>query len=379
MRILISGGGTGGHVYPALAAIRALLEPTATEQPVGIVELLWVGSEGGIEEELVGHAGISYVGLPAGGLRGKGPVDSVRNAIRILASVGRARQILARFAPGVVFVTGGYACVAVTLAAWMRRIPVLIYLPDVVPGKAVKFLSHFAERVAVTSEETRQYFPPSKVVVTGYPVRPELLSVDRAQAHRDLGLDEGERTLLVFGGSSGARSINRALLANLDELLPECQIVHITGKLDAEEVAGAAESLPAASKARYHHYPYLHEMPKALAAADLAIARAGASTIGEFPAVGLPSILVPYPFSGQHQAENAKYLSQNGAACIVWDDQLEEKLAQTASKLLNDDQALSTMRESAMSMAQPNAAESIAVELRLLALQNGTSQVGGKS
>lgn len=366
MKLLVSGGGTGGHVYPALTVIEALRNPKPESRSLPLLatdDLLWVGSRGGIEEEIVKRAGVDFVGLAAGGLRGMGLLVTARNAARIAGSIGQARNILAQFKPGVVFVTGGYACVSMTLAAWLRRVPVLIYLPDIVPGLAIRLLGRFATKITVTSEESYHYFHREKVVVTGYPVRSDVFALDRAQARQALGLDVKEKMVLVFGGSRGARSINQALVAGLRELLPACQVVHVSGRLDADWVAGMAKSLPENLRRRYHHFAYLHDMPQALVAADLVVARAGAATLGEFPAAGLPAVLVPYPYSGQHQNPNAEYMARNGAAQVLPDAALGEKLVSTVLELLNDEKALADMQESTRAMARPDAAEVIANQI----------------
>jgi UDP-N-acetylglucosamine--N-acetylmuramyl-(pentapeptide) pyrophosphoryl-undecaprenol N-acetylglucosamine transferase len=372
MKLVVSGGGTGGHVYPALTVINVLCKskPDGVALPtLAPTDVLWIGSRGGIEEDLVTRTGTQYIGLAAGGLRGMGWLVTIRNAFRIVGSVGRARSVLREFKPDVVLVTGGYACVAVTLAAWMQWIPVVIYLPDIEPGLAIRFLSRFAAKVTVTSEESYHFFPREKVVVTGYPVRSDVFDLDREEARQSLDLDPDEKTLLVFGGSRGARSINQALVAGLRELLPACHVVHISGRLDADWVAGAAKRLPEALRERYHLYAYLHDMPKALVAADLVVSRAGASTMGEFPAAKLPAVLVPYPHSGQHQDLNAAYMVRNGAAEVLADASLEENLVPRVLSLLQDDQSLAEMRESAHAMARPDAAEAIAEQLWLSARQ----------
>jgi UDP-N-acetylglucosamine--N-acetylmuramyl-(pentapeptide) pyrophosphoryl-undecaprenol N-acetylglucosamine transferase len=382
MRLVVSAGGTGGHVYPALAVVEHLLDAraqNASMPTLAAADLLWIGSQGGMEEDLVRRAVIPYIGLAAGGLRGKGVLERVRNTARIATSVGKARGILARFKAAAVFVTGGYACVSVTLAAWIQRIPVLIYLPDIVPGLAVRFLSRLATRVAVTSEESCQHLPPGKAVVTGYPVRYDIFVLDRVQARRALGLDEEEKMLLVFGGSRGAKSMNRALVSGLPELLPICQILHISGRLDANWVADATEHLPDRLRARYHHHAYLHDMPKALRAADLAVARAGAATLGEFPAAGLPSVLVPYPHSGQHQDPNAEYMARNGASRVLADAHLADNLVPTIIELLGDDKALAKMREAAEAMARPEAAQAIAQQLWQVGQHCAMAQLGAQT
>ena len=356
-------------MYPGLTTIKVLLDPKPASSRLPTLErsdVLWIGSRGGIEGDLVQKADIAFTGLAAGGLRGKGLLTKVRNALRIFGSVGRARSILSEFEPDVLLVTGGYACVAVTLAAWTRNIPVVIYLPDVVPGQAIRFLSRFATRITVTSEESYHYFRREKVVVTGYPVRPEFYSLDRAQARQELGLESDTQTLVVFGGSRGSRSINQALVAGLRELLPVCQIVHVSGTLDADWVAGATKALPEELQSRYHHYPYLHNMAQAMVSADLAVARAGAATLGELPAAKLPALLVPYPYSGQHQKPNATYMVRNGAALLLPDAELGEKLVPAVLELLGDAQALADMRESSNAMARPDAAEMIAEQLWIL-------------
>jgi UDP-N-acetylglucosamine--N-acetylmuramyl-(pentapeptide) pyrophosphoryl-undecaprenol N-acetylglucosamine transferase len=264
-------------------------------------------------------------------------------------------------------VTGGYACVAVTLAAWLMNIPVVIYLPDIEPGQAIRFLSRFAAKVTVTSEDSYHYFRREKVVVTGYPVRPEIHKMDREAAREELGIGPDEKLLLVFGGSRGSRSINQALIAGLRDLLPVSQVLHVSGTLDADWVAGAAKKLPEGLRERYQHYAYLHDMPRALVAADLVVSRAGAATMGEFPAARLPSLLVPYPHSGGHQKPNAAYMVRNGAAVSMPDADLKEKLVPAVLDLLGDTAALADMRESANAMARPDAAEAIAEQLWALA------------
>jgi len=216
----------------------------------------------------------------------------------------------------------------------------------------------------VTTEASRAYLPPHKVIVTGYPVRPELRRVDREMARATLGLEPGLKTLLIFGGSRGARSINQAVMAVLGELLAECQVIHISGRLDWEEVAARREALVAAARARYHAYPYLHaEMGAALAAADLVVSRSGASVLGEFPLFGLPSVLVPYPHAWRYQRVNADVLVAQGAAVRLDDADLREKLLPTVRRLLADDATRARMAERARALAVPDAAERLAEQL----------------
>jgi UDP-N-acetylglucosamine--N-acetylmuramyl-(pentapeptide) pyrophosphoryl-undecaprenol N-acetylglucosamine transferase len=370
MKLVVSGGGSGGHVYPGLTVIDTMRQPWGeggTGPALAPDDLLWIGSRSGMEEGLVKRAGVEYVGLPAGGLRGMGVLLALRNAARIARSVGRARHMLSSFGASIVLVTGGYASVSVALAAWLQRMPVVVYLPDIVPGLAVRFLSRFATKVAVTNEKSFPYFRREKVVVTGYPVRQEFYTIGRQEAREALGLGPEEKVLLVMGGSQGARSINRALVAGLRQLLPHCQIIHISGRLDADWVVGSGKSLPEELRQHYHHHAYLHELPQTLLAADLAVARAGAATMGEFAAAQLPSVLVPLPHSGQHQLPNAQHMVESGAAEIVMDDAMDQELVPTILRLLGDPQTLDSMRQAARSLDRPDAAQAIAEQLWLLA------------
>jgi undecaprenyldiphospho-muramoylpentapeptide beta-N-acetylglucosaminyltransferase len=330
-------------------------------------EFLWVGAIGGLEEGLVRRAGLPFVAIPGGGLHGVGLGLMLRNAVKLVRGFVQAWGIVGRFQPDALFLTGGYVSAPVALACWLRRVPILIYLPDVEPGLAIKTLAHLATRVAVTTEASRAYLPPEKVIVTGYPVRPTLRGVARATAQRTFGLDPALKTLLVLGGSRGARSINQAIMAILEDVLAECQVIHSSGTLDWEQVAARRETLPAALKARYHAYPYLHEeMGAALAAADLAVSRAGASVLGEFPLFGLPSILVPYPHAWRYQRVNADTLAAQGAAIRLDDADLRQKLLPTVQRLLRDDAARAQMAARARALAVPDAAERLAGALRAL-------------
>lgn len=281
----------------------------------------------------------------------------------------QSRALIRELAPDVILTSGGYVGVPVVIAAWQKGIPVMVYLPDLEPGLAVRLQSQFARRVAVSFDEVLGFFPARKAWVSGYPVRSGILEAKREWAMDLLELDPTVKTLFVLGGSRGARSLNEALTANLPELLGVCQIVHMSGELDWEWVQQRRASLPANLQARYAAYPYLHgeQMPAALAAADLAVARAGASTTGEFPAVGLPSILVPYPYSGQHQQLNADFMVEHGAALSLADGDLGEQLKPTVMRLLSDPQALAQMGDRARALSKPQAARDMAKELARLA------------
>jgi UDP-N-acetylglucosamine--N-acetylmuramyl-(pentapeptide) pyrophosphoryl-undecaprenol N-acetylglucosamine transferase len=347
-------------VYPALSVYEALKGRHPN------VETLWVGGEGGMEEDLVNRAGIPYRSIPAAGVHGVGLRALPRNLGKLARGVVESRRILRGFKPDVLFFTGGY--VAAPLAIAGRDLPIVLYVPDIEPGLALKFLGYFSDVVAVTAPDSRKFFPnPERIVHTGYPFRPGLLNWSREKALSHLGLDSSLPILLVTGGSQGARSINTAILGRLDELLELAQVIHLTGSLDFPTAGQAAAKLTAAKKARYHVMPYLHEMGAALACADLALSRAGASTLGEYPLFGLPAVLTPYPYAWRYQKVNADYLAERNAAVILQDELLKDKLLPVIKDLLMNGHKRAAMRRAMKHLCLPDAAGRIASQLLKLA------------
>ena len=236
-------------------------------------DFLWVGTRGEVEESLIPRAGLRLETISGGAIVGVPWRVRLANAARLIGSLGKVNGLFGEFQPQALFMTGGYVNVPVALVAWLRRVPAMIYLPDVEPGTAIKTLSRFARRVACTSDASKAYFPAGQAVVTGYPVRSELRAADRLSkeavlAHFDL--QPGRPTLFVFGGSRGARSINRALIAVLPQLLEHIQIIHVSGTLDWPEIERQAAGLSAEQRSYYRPYAYLHEdMGLAFRSADL--------------------------------------------------------------------------------------------------------------
>ena len=345
-------------MYPALAVHSAL---TAK---VRDLDTLWVGGEGGMEEALVKRQGITFQSIPAAGVHGVGLATLPRN----LATTGRgllaSRRILKEFKPDVLFFTGGYVAVPMALAG--RSIPSMLFVPDIEPGMALKSLSRFADVIAVTTEQSQKYFT-KKVFETGYPLRADLALWDRSTAQSHLSISGQFPILLVFGGSKGARSINLTILKNLNALLGKFEIIHLSGELDWSMIKYNREQLPMELAARYHAMPYLHEMGAALAAADLVVSRAGASSLGEFPLYGLPAILVPYPHAWRYQKVNADYLTRRGAAIILEDHSLNAQLLETLNVLFENPNKLKAMRAAMFELSHPRAADKIASRLIALA------------
>ncbi len=355
MRLVLSGGGTGGHVYPALAVAQALRR----ELPSGeTLDILYVGS-GGQESDIVKHAGFQMKHVSAAPIRGRMPWEMAANGGKIALGVTQARAVLGDFRPHVVLSTGGYSSFPVAMAAHSRAVPLAVYLPDLNPGWAVRAIARLAQRVAVTAIESLRRLPSGKTIVTGYPVREEFWTATRAQGRERLGLGAEEKVLFVTGASSGAHSINQAITSDLTGLLQLCEVIHLCGRADEQRLLEIRDGLPNELRSRYHLHGYMHdEVPWAMAAADLAVCRSGASVLGELPALGLPGVLVPYPYAGAHQRANARYLEKAGAALVLEDDQLDTLLP-IVGELLHDDARLRSMREASRRLARPNAAARI--------------------
>lgn len=327
-------------------------------------DVLWIGTQGEIEESLVPKHGLRLETIAGGAIVGVPWRERIVNTTKLAWSLGKASRIVGSFKPDVLFMTGGYVNAPVSTAAWLRRVPSVIYLPDVEPGMAIRELSRFAKRVACTTEDSLTYFKSGKGVVTGYPVREmirEANFVEKSEALANFNLKFERKTLFVFGGSRGARSINRALIASLPQLLDRIQVIHVSGMLDWEEVKNNRESMPQEQQAHYRAYPYLHdEMGLAFRSADLVLARAGASMLGECPAFGLPAVLVPYPHAWRYQKVNADYLANRGAAIRVSDQDLADQIAEIVLDLLLDEERLEEMATAAASLDTPDSAERLA-------------------
>lgn len=342
-------------MYPALAAAQAL-QAAAPD-----AKLTWVGSENGMEAQLVARAGLSFIGIPAGGLHGVALLNAVRNGWQLTRGAFSALRHMQRERPNAILTTGGYVSGPVAVAAAWQRVPIVVYLPDIEPAQSVKAAARLATRIGVTVEDSRAFLPAEKVVVTGYPLGERITRWSRVTGRRALNLPLDGLALLVFGGSRGARSINRALLPQLPALTELADVLHVSGELDWPEVSAAREALPETAKARYHAHPYLHdEMGAAMAAADLVVCRAGASILGEFPYFGLPAILVPYPYAWRYQKVNATWLADRGAALVVEDATLAEQLAPTVRSLLLDESRREAMAIATRALARPDAAQRLA-------------------
>lgn len=320
-----------------------------------------------MERELVTREGVPFKAISAGAMHGVGVSRAVGGALRTLQGVSDAVRVVNDFKPDVVLLTGGFVGVPVSIAASMKGVPAVVFLPDIEPGQALKVMARFATKVATTTDASAQFIDAKKMVVTGYPVRHAFAQVNRASARAHFGIAADEKVLLVFGGSKGARSINRAVTAGIAALLQSAVVIHVAGASDWEEVSAARAQLTAAQQARYFAFKYLHdEMAQAMAAANLAICRAGASALGELPYLGLPALLVPYPYAWRYQKVNARYLSDRGAAEMLRDEDLadaDKGLVARATALLEDAANLDAMRQAMLAAGRRDGATQIAALL----------------
>lgn len=384
LRLIVSGGGTGGHTYPALTAVRALAARLTGHGRA--LEVLWVGTAGSLEERVATSEGIAFAPVATGKIRrSSNPLKmlSVANAKdmgRVPLGAAQARSIVADFRPDVVLGTGGYVAVPIGLAAKVCRVPLVIHEQTVRLGLANKALARVAARVAVSSEASLPLLPDSArrtAVVTGNPVRPQVLAGIADKAVMALGLDGFDQrlpTIYVTGGAQGARQINQAVAAVLPWLLERANVIHQCGPTAVEELAVHAAALPAHLAGRYFLTGFVgSELPDVLALADVVVSRSGAGTIAEITALGKASVLVPLATSaGNEQAHNAAHLQQAGAAVALLGEVTPETLREAVAPLLADPGRRDEVARQARAHGRPEAAE-LLVDVLLSVVAEGRS------
>ncbi len=321
------------------------------------------------DAEVMAHAGVQHRRLDAGPIHGAAPHRLLMSAFRLARGTFQAMAALGQFKAGVVMATGGYVSAPAIVGAWLSRVPVVLYLPDASPGMAVRVLSPFAKRIALSFPLTKKYFKGSKAIVTGYPVRPEFLEVERDAARKAYDLSDELPVVMVMGGSTGAHSLNLAVMDALEPLLHHAQLIHLCGESDEHLLREHRARLDSTLRQRYHLFRYLHRgVAEAMAASDLMVCRAGASALAELPILGLPAVLVPGTFAGGHQEKNADFLVDEGAAIKIADAELPSgALLQAVLALLEDKEKLETMAAEMRRLARPEAARNIAALVRSVA------------
>ena len=358
LRVIVSGGGTGGHIFPAIAIADELkrLRPGT--------EFLFVGAEGKMEMEKVPRAGYKIVGLPITGLQRRLTLANLAFPFRVLASVLKSRSLVKEFRPDVVVGTGGYAGGPVLYAAAKLKVPTLIQEPNAFAGLANKWLGDHVRTICVAFPDMGRYFPAEKLVITGNPVREEMLR--NAAAKRSGGRADVRKDILLMGGSGGAKSLNEAMRASTEAIgaRPRVQWKWQCGKNYLATYRGCETArLPNVTISAF-----IDDMAEAYGAADVVIGRAGSTTIAEIQFLGMPTILVPSPWVAEdHQTKNAEALTDADAALLVPDAEVETRLVKTVFDLIDDPRALAALGHNAKKMAQPGAVTRIAEEvLRLV-------------
>jgi UDP-N-acetylglucosamine--N-acetylmuramyl-(pentapeptide) pyrophosphoryl-undecaprenol N-acetylglucosamine transferase len=359
MRLLIAGGGTGGHIYPALAVARSLLG-----RPDG-AELSWLGGHRGLEASLVPAAGIPLRRLALRSLRTvDANVHAILDPLRLGASVPQATAILAAERPSAIFTTGGYVAVPVLMAAAPLGIPVVLWEGNVVPGRAVRATARLADVLAVSFEATcaalGRAAPGRACYRTGTPIR-NVRAIDREAARTRLDIPDAARVLLIFGGSQAVRRFNAAVAEALPRLVERVVVLHVTGDDGYAAALAGRETLAPAVRDRYRPYPFLRDdMLAALATADLVVGRAGSSTLAEVTALGLPIVVVPYPHAAGHQRANARTLVDAGAARLVEDEAFDAAALLDAAAILDDPATHLAMSAAARELGRPGSAQAVA-------------------
>lgn len=369
-KILITGGGTGGHVFPAIAIANAL------KPHIGKENILFVGAKEKMEMEKVPKAGYNIIGLPIRGLKGKITLNNILLLFRIIISLISAIKIIRKFSPDIVVGVGGFASAPALIAAKWLNIPIVIQEQNSVPGKVNRYIGNKANAIFTAFDSANKYFPKQKVILTGNPVRKEITKSETLhnEGRKAFGLDDKKPVLLIIGGSQGASSINNAVLNALPQWIEqEIQVIWQTGIYFASKATDFVEG---------NNYkgvivtPFIDSMEHAYGAADLVISRAGALALAEIAVSGLPSILAPYPFAADnHQVINAKEIEEFGAAVMVEDEKIELSLSKIISELFSNKNRLNEMSQKASELAKFDADEVIAKEILKLAGYNINSKI----
>lgn len=368
MRLIVSGGGTGGHIYPALAVINQLKKDDPTTQ------VLYIGSQRGIESTIVPKTGINFRAMEIQGFKRSLSLDNFRTVYLFLKSVSLAKRWLKEFKPDVVLGTGGYVSGAVLYAAARMGIPTVIHEQNSVVGMTNKFLSRYVTKIAANFDAVKSQFPANKVIMTGNPRAQEVTQVVSHFELSDLGLENDVKTVLVVGGSQGAMRLNRAMVKALPTLVKrDYQVVFVTGPKRFHEVQEEISQLGKAANIAV--VPYVDDMPAVLPKMAAVVGRSGATSLAEITALGVPSILVPSPYvTADHQTKNAESLVENGAAVMLSEDQLTaETLLLALDQLMQNDARRQQMAKAAQKLGKPHAADEMIAVLKTVVAESGGS------
>ncbi|EUJ44262.1 undecaprenyldiphospho-muramoylpentapeptide beta-N-acetylglucosaminyltransferase [Listeria riparia] len=354
MKFIISGGGTGGHIYPALALIRAIQkrDPDA--------EFLYIGTEKGLESDLVRRENIPFEAIEITGFKRSLSMENIKTITRFFKGVTRSKELIRNFKPDAVIGTGGYVCGPVVYAAAKLNIPTVIHEQNSVAGLTNKFLSRYADRVAICFEEVSDSFAAEKIVFTGNPRASEVIDIESGDVLAEFGLEPDKPTVLVFGGSRGARGINEAVESNLMKFSKRpYQLLYVTGEVHYNKIQDKLVNMDL--NANISVQPFIYDMPKVLNVSTLVVSRAGATSLAEFTALGVPSILIPSPYvTANHQEKNAESLAKKDAAVIISEATLTPHiLLDVIDGIMDNPEKLAKMQYEAKQLGVPDAADKL--------------------
>ncbi|MCT1397753.1 undecaprenyldiphospho-muramoylpentapeptide beta-N-acetylglucosaminyltransferase [Paenibacillus sp. p3-SID867] len=365
MRVVLTGGGTGGHIYPAVAIARQCEK----EDPK--TEFLYIGGKRGLESKLVPQEKLPFESIDITGFRRKLSLDNVKTIMRFFKGVKRSKALLKEFKPDVVIGTGGYVCGPVVYAAAKLGIPTMIHEQNAIPGLTNQFLSRYADTVAVSFEGSESSFPKAKrTVYTGNPRATTVLSANRERGFATLGIPVDSQVVLIVGGSRGAKAINNAMIgvASFIQKLPGVHFVFVTGETYFENTRESILSQLGTMPNQLHIVPYVHNMPEVLAATSLIVNRAGASFLAEITSLGIPSVLIPSPnVTNNHQEANARQLEEAGASSMILEKDLTaESLFAKLEEIMTSRTSREAMSAAAKKLGKPDSASVMVQEIRRL-------------
>ncbi|MDD3838975.1 MAG: undecaprenyldiphospho-muramoylpentapeptide beta-N-acetylglucosaminyltransferase [Clostridia bacterium] len=361
MKVVIAGGGTGGHIYPGIAIAKYLQSRDKD------IDIIFIGTRKGLEMDLVPREGYKLELISVSGFERKISFDTLLTVKKAFKGLSESKRILRQFKPDIVIGTGGYVCGPVVFSSWLMGIPAIIHEQNVIPGVANKLSAKFVKKIAISFEESKKYFKnKSKLVYTGNPIRGEILKADRKKALASLGLSEDTPIIMSAGGSRGARPLNEAMVDLIDKNIKRnrrYQVIMSTGKNQYEHVLGMLKDkkIDVDKTKNIRVLPYIYEMENALAASDIVISRAGAIMLSELTALGIPSVLVPSPYvANNHQEYNARALEKAGASIVILEKDLKNiDLESKVFQMINNDKKLKFMRFNSQKLACTDADEKI--------------------
>lgn len=358
MKVLITGGGTGGHIYPAIAIANKIKDEIKTAQ------ILFAGTEKGLESELVPKAGYNLETIKVSGFKRNLSLDTAKSVFDLFCGLKDAFKLILKFKPDIVIGTGGYVCGPIVFIASLLNIKTVIHEQNVIPGVTNKILGNFVNRVLISFDESKPYFNnDKKVYVTGNPIRKDFIKITQDKNKENIGIKDEDFFVLSFGGSRGAEKINKVMTEVIEKTNKDknIKILHVTGSSHYDKVINQLKEKGIYDKSKESVKEYLYDMAKYMSASDLVICRAGAITLAEITAMGIPSILIPSPYvTNNHQEHNAKVLEGCGASVLVKEKELDENIIiSNINRLKSDKLKLTEMAQKSKEIAKPNATDII--------------------